>query len=96
MDFTLFVSFVTGGSLVATLLTGFLKEALDGFNSRWGSLATQGLLFVVSAAIAILFTASSLFPAGWLLTAGSIFAGAMVIYEVLYKSVWQQAVRGQS
>ncbi len=95
MDFNSFVMFITGGSLLAALATGVLKQVLKNVNDRWGSLMTQILLFVVSVVIAILFTASSLLPTVWLVTAGSIFAGAMIIYEVLYKALWQQAVQGK-
>lgn len=95
MDITSLVMFFGGGSLVAALVTGILKKVLGGVSDRYGSLASQVVLFVVSLAIASLMTASALLPHQVVLITVGIFLTAMGIYEVLYKAVWQQAIQGK-
>lgn len=96
MDTTILVSFLTGGSLIATLLVSLLKSALTGISSRWGALATQGVLLFTSLVIAFGLSAVGFIPQNYLETAGTIFAGAMIIYEVIWKAVYQQAIKGQT
>ena len=83
------LTFLAGGSLVASLVTQILKKAFDGISNKYGALASQATLLVVSLAISGLLTASALLPEAWLLMAGAIFMGAVTIYEVLYKAVWK-------
>ena len=95
MDVTLIVGFLTGGSLVASLLVSLLKSALSGISARWGSLATQGVLLVTSLIVAFGLFAVGFLPQYYLEVTGAIFAGAIAIYEVLYKAIYQQAIKGQ-
>jgi hypothetical protein len=62
---------------------------------RFGDLGVQIVLFIVSLIIAILGLAVKVLPENWLLTAGQIFAGAMVIYEVLVKAIVKEAILGK-
>lgn len=88
------ITFLGGGSLVASLIVQILKKALTGIADRWGALVTQAVLLGVSLLIAGLLTASTLFPESWLMTAGLIFTGAIALYEVLYKAVWNNLIKG--
>lgn len=94
MNPTTFITFIGGGSLAAMLATQLLKRALSGLNERYGALATQAVLLAVSALIAVVMTASTLLPPVWVETTIFIFGGAMAIYEVLYKAIWQGVVKG--
>jgi len=90
---TTFISFIGGGSLVAVLLVNVLKTSLEGISERWGALATQCVVLGVSLVIALILGASTLLPQGALETMGQIFVGAIAIYEVLYKAIWQKAIK---
>ena len=94
MDITLIVEFITGGSLIASLLVGLLKSSLEGINQRYGALATQGILLAVSLVVALGLFGVGFLPQWFLATTGAIFAGAITIYEVLYKALYQQTIKG--
>ena len=94
MDTLTIVTFLAGGSLVASLLVQLLKQGLSSISERWGALVTQAVLLVISLIIAGLLTASSLLPEAWLTTAGIVFMGAVTLYEVLYKAVWNNLIKG--
>lgn len=89
MDTTILVGFITGGSLVASLVLQSLKGVLNQVESKWGSLITQIVLFFICLAVAGVMTASTLLPQSWLLVTGGVFAGAITLYEVLYKAIWK-------
>lgn len=86
MDTTALIGFLGGGSAVAVLLVNILKTSLKGISERWGSLATQLILLVVSIVIATIIGASSLLPQNVLVTTGQVFVGAIALYEVFYKN----------
>ena len=94
MNVTLVLEFITGGSLIASLLVGGLKSALNGISARWGALATQGVLLVVSLLVAFGLFGVGFLPQWFLATTAAIFAGAIAIYEVLYKAVYLGAIKG--
>lgn len=94
MDTLTLIAFLGGGSLVASLIVQLLKKFLAGISKKWGALATQVVLLLVSLAIAGVLTASTLLPESWLMVGGAIFAGAITLYEVLYKAVVQKAIKG--
>lgn len=94
MDITVLVTFLTGGSLVASLVVASLKKLLKDVSDRWGALATQILLFVVCLLVASIAWSFKFVPANILGSASMIFAGAMVLYEVGYKAIWQSAIKG--
>jgi len=96
MDIQVFLEFVAGGSLLASLLTGALKQALEGISKRYGRLATLLLLFLVSAFISTTIWGFKFLPADIVATAGAIFIGANAIYQLFYKAIWQEAVRGKT
>lgn len=83
------LSFIGGGSLVASLLLQSLKGVLDQVESKWGDLVKQIVLFVISLAVAGVLTASTLLPESWLMVTGAIFAGSVSIYEVFYKAIYK-------
>lgn len=89
MDTTTLVGFITGGSLVSSLILQSLKGVLSQIDSKWGSLITQIALFVICLAVAGVMTASTLLPQSWLLVTGAIFMGAVTLYEVLYKAIFK-------
>lgn len=88
MDIVSIATFLTGGSVVATLLTGMVKQVFATVDKKYGSMATQGVLLVVSIIVALLMAGLKLLPSEWLATAGGIFAGGIAIYEVGYKTIW--------
>ena len=93
MDITSFAVFLAGGSLVASLLTQVLKKAFAKISKRWGALASQCVLLAASVLVAFVVFGSQYIPAQWLMIAGAIFSISMVLYEVLYKAVYQKAIK---
>lgn len=89
MNTLILVSFIGGGSLVASLLLQSLKGVLDNVESKWGSLVKQIALFIISLTIAGVLTASTLLPESWLMVTGAIFTGAVSLYEVFYKAIYK-------
>jgi len=96
MDITSFLAFITGGSVVATLLMSVFKKAIADISVRWGSLITQVALFVLCILIALVMWAFQFVPANILVTASLIFSGAITLYEVFYKAFFQEGVMGVS
>jgi hypothetical protein len=96
MTTTTLIAFLTGSSVVASLITGLLKKGLKDISDRWGSLVTQVVLFLVCLVIAALLWASSFVPENIMLVATAIFAGSIAIYEVLYKAILQQLLMGKT
>lgn len=95
MDITTIAVFIGGGSVVATLVTAIFKKAFAKVSAKYGAIVAQVLLLVVSVAISFLVFGAQFVPAEILAAAGAIFAGAMVIYEVFYKAIYQQTIKGK-
>jgi len=88
------LSFLLGGSVVAVLAVQILKDLYGKVSQRWGSLIAQLSLLIVSFAVAGIGAAFQFLPPQIIETTGIIFASAMAIYEVLYKALYQQAIKG--
>lgn len=93
---TLIIEFLSGGSLVAALLMQLLKSTLNGISARFGALASQVLLAVISLLVALGLLGVGFLPQWFLASAGAVFAGSMMLYEVLYKAVICNAILGKS
>lgn len=89
------VLFVGGGSLAASVLLGAMKSALNAVPERYGPLAKQLVLLVICVAIASIMAVSPLLPEVVLKYAWLIFTGAVALYEVFVKAVWQKAVKNK-
>ena len=89
------ISFLLSGSVVAVLLVQILKSLLGKISDRYGALISQITLLVVAFAVAGAGVLFQMLPTDILTAAGAIFASAMVVYEVLVKALYQQAIKGQ-
>jgi hypothetical protein len=95
MDFT-FLSFLLGGSVLATLVVGSLKNFLkEKINDRYGSLAVLVVLFLVSLVIAGLGYTWELLPVNITYAIGIIFTSAITVFQVFYKALYQEALLGK-
>lgn len=93
MDITMpIVTFLAGGSVLAAVVTQFAKKILTSVSDRWGSLATQILLFVVSLVVASGMYFFQFIPTNILVAASAMTGGAVFLYEFAYKAIWQQAI----
>ena len=88
--------FIGGGSLVASVLIGLVKNFIKSFvEPRFGSIGIQITLFAIALLIGIgYYLWQNVLPVEIVKVAGGIFLGATAIYEVIYKAFFQEAVRG--
>lgn len=89
------IDFILGGSVVAVLLVQILKAIIGKIEGRYGTLLTQFILLCVSFFIAGLGAVIKLLPPEILQGTIDVAVGAVAIYEVIYKGIWQQAIRGK-
>jgi len=90
------IAFVTGSSVVASLLIGLLKGWLKKvIIPRYGDLGVLVVLMVISGALALIGYGMQWIPSNILLVMGGIFSGAVTIYQALYKSIIQKAIRNK-
>ncbi len=89
------ISFLLGGSVLAVLLVQILKDVLGKVSNRYGALISQITLLIVAFGIAGVGVLLQLLPPDVLTATGTIFVSAMACYEVLYKSIYQQVIKGQ-
>lgn len=95
MDILEFLPNLLGGGLVAMLLVQLGKKALKHLNDRYGALATQLMLLAASVFVAVGGWLTRFLPPEFLQTTIAIFASGMLIYEILYKAFWVEAVKGE-
>lgn len=93
---TSLVAFLTGGSVVASVILSSLKKLWSSVSDRYGSLATQLGLLVVCVAVSGIAWIFQFLPMNIVVASGSIFAGSMLLYEVVYKALFQQAIMGKT
>ena len=88
------LTFISGGSLVAFFLIEVIKKSIKKWIvPRWGDLGVQLSLLVISVALALIyFVWQNLIPQSIVVIAGSIFSGAILIYQVLWKAVIQKGL----
>lgn len=95
MDILQYIPNLLGGGLVAMLLVQLGKKLLKSVNDRYGALATQALLLVASILVAVAGWFINLLPAEFVQTTVTIFASGMIVYEVLWKALFKEAVMGE-
>lgn len=93
-NITSLIAFITGGSLVASVIVNSLKKLWEDVSSRYGSLVTQIALAAVCILISAIAWAFQFLPVNIIAASASVFAGSIVLYEVVYKAVINQAIRG--
>ena len=90
------ITFIAGGSIVASVLIGFLKNWIKSFvEPRWGALGIQATLLVIAFLIALgvsLWQNYVTAEVGKLII--GIFLGAIGLYEVFWKALYQEAIKG--
>lgn len=90
------VLFLSGSSVVAALLIGWLKRYIKEYVvSRFGDLGIVILLGLISFLLALGCWGWQFIPAEVLTSMGIIFGGAVLIFQVLWKAVIQKAIRGK-
>lgn len=94
MDLALWLG---GSSVLAVVVVQLIKGFITGvIKPRWGALGVQIVLFIVALIIASIGLWVKVLPENILATAGTIFATAMVIYEVLGKAIISEAIMGKT
>lgn len=92
MDFT----FLVGGSVLATLIVGSLKNFIENnVEERYGRLAVLGVLFLVSLVIAGIGYAWNWLPTNITYTIGIIFGSAITIVQLFWKALYQESLLGK-
>jgi uncharacterized membrane protein len=95
-DIQFTISFLTGTSILAGLIIAGLKSWLKNkIKPRFGDLGVQGVLFGIGLIIALFTYGFQFVPRGILLIAVGILAGANALYQVLYKAVYQKAIKNK-
>ena len=90
------VTFLGGSSVVAFLLIGYLKKYIKKFIlPRFGDLGVCLILLLISFILASLGYVYEILPSDLTLIIGQIFAGAILIYQVLYKAIYRKALLGK-
>jgi len=87
----------TGGSMVvAFILVEILKGWIKNFISpRFGDLAVLLFLLIVSVILSLVGYAWGKLPADIIKPVATIFSGAIVIYQALYKAIFQKTLFGK-
>jgi len=89
-------SFIAGTSVLAFLILGvikkFIKEAIE---PRFSDLVTQIILIAIGAILALIGYLMSFIPKDIWAIAYEVFKDAIVIYQVLYKAIFQKAILGK-
>lgn len=87
------VNFIIGSSIVATILIGLIKKFIkESVEPRFSDLVVQIILLAISAIIAFIGYLINFIPKGIWSVAEVTFGVAIVIYQVLYKAIWNKAI----
>lgn len=89
------VTSLVGTGLVSSLFLQAFKQLLNKVSARYGSLATQILLLVISFVVALGAIAFNLLPQNIVEATLATFASAIAVYEILWKALFQQAIAGR-
>lgn len=87
-------TFLLGSSLVAVLIVQVLKDLFGKLQGRFGAIWTQVILLAVSFGVAGIGVLIHGLPPEIINITGIIFASSIAIYEILYKAIYQQAIKG--
>ena len=88
--------FIGGSSVIAVFLLNLLKKWIKStISARWGDLGVQAVLLIISFDFVGIGLLLKLLPPEGLAMIGAIYGGAIVIYQVLIKSVYQKAIRNK-
>ena len=88
------ITFIGGSSVAAFLLVEFIKRFVkDTIAPRFSDLIVLLVLLVISLGLALFGFLLNWLPDTIFMAAQGIFISAIVIYQVLYKAVFQKAIR---
>ena len=88
--------FLGGSSLIAAIVIGLLKKLIKEWVApRFGDAGVLITLLAVSFILALGCWGWKFIPADVLATMGIIFGGAITIYQVLVKAIWNKAILGK-
>ena len=88
--------YLGGSTILATLLISLLKKYIKDFIiPRFGDLGVLAVLFALALLLSVLGYGWGFLPSDITGAIGTIFAGALVIYNVLVKAVWNKAIKGE-
>jgi len=80
-------------AVVATLLTQIGKQLLGKVSAKWGALASQITLLIVAFGVAGVGAFFQFLPDAWVQSTLTVFASAMVLYEIFYKSLYKKVIK---
>jgi uncharacterized membrane protein YfcA len=86
---------LAGFSAVASLVVGLLQSWLGKIEGRFGKLATLALLLIASFAVAGIGIGFKYLPNNIVEVVYAIFVGGIAIYQIFYKAIYQQSIRGE-
>lgn len=87
--------YLTSG-IIVSVVVGLLKKVItDYISPRFGSLGVQLFVLLVSFAVAGFGAGLSLLPAEILSTTALIFASAISVYEVVWKALFEETIKGK-
>ena len=90
------ITFISGGSVLALILIGLIKNLIKSkLIARYGDLGVQVVLFIISLIIAFIFFGFKFIPQEILAAGIAILLGANGIYQVIIKSIYKKAIKGQ-
>lgn len=88
------ITFIGGSSIVAFLLLEYIKRFIKDYVApRFSDLTVLLVLLLISLLLAFAGEVMNWLPTGLFQAAQGIFVSAIVIYQVLYKAVFQKVIR---
>lgn len=95
METLTLVSSLFGAGAGAMVLVQLVKKLLGKIEGKYGTLITQAVLLAASFGVALLGVAFKLLPQDIVIAVAGVFGSAMAVYEVLWKGLCQQAIKGE-
>ena len=90
------ISWIGGGSVVASILIAWLKKYIKEYiEPRFGDLGIVILLGIISILFSLAYWGWQFIPTEILVTASIIAGWAMLIYQALWKALFQKAFLGR-
>lgn len=87
-------AYLLGSSVVAFIVIGLIKEWIKKFiGPRFGDLGIQVSLLLTAIVLSAIGYGWQWLPSDITVAIGIIFSGATALYYVLYKAIYQKAIK---
>jgi hypothetical protein len=85
---------IVGSGIVASLLLAIITKLLGKIEGRFGSLITQlALLIFCIIVVSVVYAFNVFIPENILKVIWFIFSSGIAFYEVIFKSIYQKAIK---